>query len=152
MSGARILKGIENNYYGHACQCRAIMSDEPDRNLSQVVERVKFALSDLERNGIIAKIGIDRDAGIVKVYTEKSDALRKASAGLAEVLELAYTTAEHHPYWGMLYHATEISKILLEKWEANLSQDNTSEIGWRLEEIRMALERAGEFSSHRHND
>jgi hypothetical protein len=126
------------------------MSEEPDRNVSQVAERVKSALSDLEKDGIMTKIGIDRDAGIVKVYTEKSDALKRASAGLAEVLELAYTTAEHHPYWGMLYHATEVSKILLEKWDSDLSQDNVSEIGWRLDEIRMALSRAGDM--HRHDD
>ncbi|AIC14824.1 hypothetical protein [Nitrososphaera viennensis] len=126
------------------------MSEEPDRNVSQVAERVKSALSDLEKDGIMTKIGIDRDAGIVKVYTEKSDALKKASAGLAEILELAYTTAEHHPYWGMLYHATEISKILLDRWDSDLSQDNASEIGWRLDEIRMALERAGDM--HHHHD
>ncbi|HEX6561212.1 MAG TPA: hypothetical protein VF016_04215 [Nitrososphaera sp.] len=126
------------------------MSEEPDRNVSQVAERVKSALSDLEKDGIMTKIGIDRDAGIVKVYTEKSDALKRASAGLAEILELAYTTAEHHPYWGMLYHATEVSKILLEKWDSDLSQDNVSEIGWRLDEIRMALSRAGDM--HRHDD
>jgi hypothetical protein len=125
------------------------MSEEPDRNVSQVAERVKSALSDLEKDGIMTKIGIDRDAGIVKVYTEKSDALKRASAGLAEVLELAYTTAEHHPYWGMLYHATEVSKILLEKWDSDLSQDNVSEIGWRLDEIKMALLRAGDM--HRHD-
>lgn len=121
------------------------MSEEPDRNVSRVTERVKTALADLEKDGIMTKIGIDRDAGIVKVYTEKSDALKKASAGLAEILELAYTTAEHHPYWGMLYHATEISKILLDRWDSDLSQDNKSEIGWRLDEMRMALERAGEM-------
>ena len=118
---------------------------EPDRNVSQVAERIKSALSDLEKDGIATRMGIDRDAGIVKIYTEKSDALKKASSGLAEILELAYTTAEHHPYWGMLYHATEISKILLEKWDSDLSQDNVGEIGWRCDEIRMALERAGDM-------
>ncbi len=118
------------------------MAKEPDRNVSQVLERVKSALSDLEKVGILAKVGIDRDAGIVKIYTEKSDALRRASAGLGDVLELAYTTAEHHPYWGMLYHATEISKVLLEKWDSDLSQDNISEIQWRLDELKTALERA----------
>lgn len=118
---------------------------EPDRNVSQVAERIKSALSDLEKDGITTKMGIDRDAGIVKIYTEKSDALKKASSGLAEMLELAYTTAEHHPYWGMLYHAAEISKILLEKWEDDLSADNKSEIDWRCAEIRSALERVGDM-------
>lgn len=118
---------------------------EPDRNISQVAERIKSTLSDLEKDGITTKMGVDRDAGIVKIYTEKSDALKKASSGLAEMLELAYTTAEHHPYWGMLYHAAEISKILLEKWEDNLSTDNKGEIGWRCDEIRSALERVSDM-------
>jgi hypothetical protein len=124
------------------------MSQEPDRNISQVLERVKSALLELEQQqGIVTKIGIDRDAGTVKIYTERSSPLKKASAGLTEVLELAYTTAEHHPYWGMLYHATEISKILLEKWDFELSRDNVSEIDWRLGEIKMALERNGDLHS-----
>jgi hypothetical protein len=76
--------------------------------------------------------------------------LKKASSGLSDVLELSYTTAEHHPYWGMLYHATEISKMLLEKWDSELSKDNLSEISWRCDEIRMAQERVGDAHYHRH--
>lgn len=124
------------------------MSEE---SIERVVQAVKAALDRLhEQEGIVTKVGVDRDAGIVKVYEERSDALKKASSGLAEVLELAYTTAEHHPYWGMLYHATEISKTLLEKWDGELSQDNLSEISWRCDEIKMALERAGDMHPHTH--
>lgn len=110
-------------------------------NADRVVEKVRYVIDELASEGISAKLGVDVDAGIVKIYTEKSDSLKKASSGLAEVLELAYTTAEHHPYWGMLYHATEISKMLVEKWDSDLSADNLSEIAWRCDEIRMAQER-----------
>lgn len=120
------------------------MAESTDR----VAQKVRQAVDELAAEGVAAKVGVDGDAGIVKVYTEKSDALKKASSGLAEVLELAYTTAEHHPYWGMLYHATEISKMLLEKWDSDLSADNLSEIEWRCDEIKMAKERAG----HHHAD
>lgn len=120
------------------------MADSTDR----VVQKVRQAVYELAGEGIVAKLGVDEEAGIVKVYTEKSDALKKASSGLAEALELAYTTAEHHPYWGMLYHAIEISKILLEKWDLDLSADNLSEIAWRCDEIKMAQERVG----HHHAD
>ncbi len=120
------------------------MADSTDK----VAHKVRQAVDELASEGIAAKVGVDGEAGIVKVYTEKSDALKKASSGLTEVLELAYTTAEHHPYWGMLYHATEISKILLEKWDSDLSADNLSEIAWRCDEIKMAQERAG----HNHSD
>jgi hypothetical protein len=116
------------------------MTESTDR----VAQKVKQAVGELEGEGIAARVGVDGEAGIVRIYTEKSDALKKASSGLSEVLELAYTTAEHHPYWGMLYHATEISKMLLEKWDSDLSADNLSEIEWRCDEIKLAKERAGE--------
>jgi hypothetical protein len=123
------------------------MSESVDR----VAQAVRAALDLLqEQENIVTKIGVDREAGIVKIYGEKSDALKKASSGLSDVLELSYTTAEHHPYWGMLYHATEISKMLLEKWDSELSKDNLSEISWRCDEIRMAQERAGDAHYHRH--
>lgn len=113
----------------------------------RVAQKARQAVDELAGEGIAAKVGVNSDAGIVKIYTEKSDALKKASSGLAEVLELAYTTAEHHPYWGMLYHATEISKILLEKWDSDLSADNLSEILWRCDEIKMAQERISHHSN-----
>lgn len=119
-----------------------------EESTDRVARKVRQAVDELTSEGVAAKVGVDGDAGIVKVYTEKSDALKKASSGLTEVLELAYTTAEHHPYWGMLYHATEISKMLLEKWDSELSADNLSEIEWRCDEIKMAKERAG----HHHAD
>lgn len=117
-------------------------------SIDRVAQRVRPALDELqEQEGIATKVGVDRDAGIIKIYTERSDALKKAASGLAEMLELAYTTAEHHPYWAMLYHAAEISKMLLEKWDDDLSSDNKSEISWHCDEIRTALDRAG----HRHD-
>lgn len=115
------------------------MSESIDR----VAQTVKDALNQLQE--VPTTVSVDREAGIIKIYGQKSDALAKASSGLAEVLELAYTTAEHHPYWGMLYHATEISKMLLEKWDVDLSNDNISEISWRCDEIRMVLERASDM-------
>ena len=111
-------------------------------NIDRVAQSVRDALEQLQ--DIPTKMSVDREAGIVKIYGEKSDALAKASSGLADVLELAYTTAEHHPYWGMLYHATEISKMLLERWDSDLSADSLSEISWRCDEIKMALTRAGD--------
>lgn len=116
------------------------MSESIDR----VAQSVKASLDQLQQDGVTTRIAVDKEAGIVKIYSEKSDALAKASSGLSEVLELTYTTAEHHPYWGMLYHAAEISKMLLEKWDSDLSADNLSEVSWRCDEIKMALERAGD--------
>ena len=106
------------------------------------MERVKRVLEELEGSEKIStKVGVDREASIIKIYGEGSDYIKRASSGLAEMLELAYTTAEHHPYWAVLYHASEISKATLEKWESELTADQISEMSWRCDEIKMALDR-----------
>lgn len=111
-------------------------------SIDRVLERVRPVLEELDNNEKIStKIGVDRDAGIIRIYGEGSDYIRRAASGLEEMLELAYTTAEHHPYWAVLYHASEISKVALEKWESELSADQISEMSWRCDEIKMALER-----------
>lgn len=111
-------------------------------SIDRVLERVKPVLEELEsKEKISTKVGVDRDAGIVRIYGEGSDYIRRASSGLEEMLELAYTTAEHHPYWAVLYHASEIAKTALEKWESELSADQISEMSWRCDEIKMALDR-----------
>ena len=66
--------------------------------------------------------------------TEKIDSVIRAKTGLDDVLELAYTTAEHHPYWAILYNCAEISKSLLEKWHDDISKDDLDEIKWHLKE------------------
>ena len=111
-------------------------------SIDKVLERVKPVLEELEgREKISTKVGVDRDADIIRIYGEGSDYVRRASSGLEEMLELAYTTAEHHPYWAVLYHAAEISKATLEKWESELTADQISEMSWRCDEIKMALDR-----------
>jgi hypothetical protein len=111
-------------------------------SIDRVLERVKPVLEELEsKDKISTKVGVDKDAGIIRIYGEGSDYVRRASSGLEELLELAYTTAEHHPYWAMLYHAAEISKMTLEKWESEFSADQISEMSWRCDEIKMALGR-----------
>lgn len=111
-------------------------------SIDKVLERVKPVLEELEgREKISTKVGVDRDADIIRIYGEGSDYVRRASSGLEEMLELAYTTAEHHPYWAVLYHAAEISKATLEKWESELTADQISEMSWRCDEIKMALGR-----------
>jgi len=36
--------------------------------------------------------------------------LARARNGLNDMRELAYTTAEHHPYWNLLYNCSEIDE------------------------------------------
>ena len=111
-------------------------------SIDRVIERIKPVLEELEsRDKVSTKVGVDKDASIIRIYGEGSDYVKRASSGLEEMLELAYTTAEHHPYWAVLYHAAEISKVTLEKWESELTADQLSEMSWRCDEIKMALER-----------
>lgn len=112
-------------------------------NIDRVLDELKSILEELRKEDTAVKISVDKEAGIIRIYSESADYIKRASSGLAETLEIAYTTAEHHPYWSMLYNSTEICKTLLDKWESDLSADQLSEISWRCEEIKMALERLG---------
>lgn len=122
--------------------------------IDKILEQIKPALEGLQKsndaeatgsgddvNGISTKISVDRDAGIIRIYTEKSDYIKRASSALSELLELAYTTAEHHPYWLLLYHAAETCKMVVDKWDSDLSADQLSEMSWRCDEIRNAIDR-----------
>jgi hypothetical protein len=120
--------------------------------IDSILQIIKPALEELQKrksdhvegNEILTKLSIDRDAGVIRIYTDDSDYIKRASSGLGEVLELAYTTAEHHPYWILLYHATEICKIVLEKWESELDADQLSELSWRCDEIKMGIDKITE--------
>ncbi|MGH9933682.1 MAG: hypothetical protein ACRD3Z_01045 [Nitrososphaerales archaeon] len=115
-------------------------------SMEKVIDEIKKLADDLHSNGVTIQVKADKESGIIKIYGEGSDALTRAVAGLQDLSELAYTTAEHHPYWGIVYHAAEISRITLEKWNGELNNDELGEIEWRVEEIKGTLERL----KHRH--
>jgi hypothetical protein len=110
-------------------------------SIDRVSDAIRAVLEELEKQNIFFKVSVDRDAGIVRIYGEDSHYIKRASSGLGEVMELAYTTAEHHPYWAVLYNAAEICKTVLESWESDLTTDQMSEMSWRCDEIKMALGR-----------
>ena len=110
-------------------------------DIDKVLDAIKGVLEELQKQNIFFKISVDKDANLVRIYGEGSHHIKRASSGLGDVMELAYTTAEHHPYWSILYNAAEICKTVLEKWESELTADQKSEMSWRCEEIKMALER-----------
>ncbi len=87
-----------------------------------------------------ARVSVDEDNGVIKVYTN-ANMIKIARSGLKDVLELAYTTAEHHPYWAILYNASEILNILLEHWDDDLSKEEIEEVEWRVNELKTAIER-----------
>jgi hypothetical protein len=110
--------------------------------IDDILKRIKPILEELQQSeNISTKVSVDKDAHVIRIYGEGSDYKSNASLGLLEVLELAYATAEHHPYWLLLYHSAEICKMTIENWESELKEDYLSEMSWRCDEIKMALER-----------
>ena len=97
-----------------------------------------------EQKNTMVKLESDLDNDIIKIFGEKISSLEKAKNGLNDVTELAYTTAEHHPYWNLLYQSSEIANTVLEKWKDKLSAEEISEIEWSLKEISQALEKIKE--------
>jgi len=87
------------------------------------------------------KVQKDLDVDIVKIFGENITALARAKNGLIDVTELAYSTAEHHPYWNLLYNCSEIANIVLEKWKSELSKKDASDIEWSIKELTQSLEK-----------
>jgi hypothetical protein len=110
-------------------------------NIDKVLDATKAVVEELKKQNIFFKVSVDKDASIVRIYGEGSQHIKRASSGLGEVMEMAYTTAEHHPYWVLLYNAAGICKTVLDEWESELTADQISEMSWRCDEIKMALER-----------
>ncbi|MFB5634894.1 MAG: hypothetical protein ACE5SV_08550 [Candidatus Nitrosomaritimum aestuariumsis] len=113
-----------------------MMSDFEDffSDLKKLVEKY-------EQKNTMIKTESDMDNDIIRMFGEKITALARAKNGLNDVIELAYTTAEHHPYWNLLYQSSEIASTVLEKWKGKLSDKEISEIEWSLKEISQTIEK-----------
>jgi len=94
-----------------------------------------------ENKNIPLKIEKDLENDLVKIFGEKITSLSRAQNGLTDVTELAYTTAEHHPYWNLIYNCSEITNSVLEKWKSSLSEEDISDIEWAIKEINQTLEK-----------
>ena len=94
-----------------------------------------------EKNNTPLKVEKNLDANIIKIFGENITALARAKNGLNDVTELAYATAEHHPYWNLLYNCSEIANTVLEKWESELSKKDISDIEWSIKELKQSLEK-----------
>jgi hypothetical protein len=97
-----------------------------------------------EEKNIQVKIEEDLNSSIVKIFGERITALSRAKNGLSDVEELAFTTAEHHPYWNLLYQCSQISKTTLEKWEDELTEEELEEIQWSLDELKNTCKKLKE--------
>ena len=94
-----------------------------------------------EKQNVPLKIEKDLENDVIKIFGEKITSLARAKNGLNDVTELAYTTAEHHPYWNLVYNCSEITNSVLEKWRESLSEDDFSDIEWAIKELNQTLEK-----------
>src|SRR3970282_2918929 len=97
-----------------------------------------------EKNNVMLKVEEDLEANIIRIFGQNITSLARAKTGLEDVSELAYTTAEHHPYWGLLYHCTQIGKISLDKWNDELTNEELDEIEWSIDELKNTCKKLKE--------
>ena len=64
-----------------------------------------------------------------------NDPVSRAERALYDIQELADSTAEHHPYWVLLYNCSQISKSILEKCNDELTEEDLNEIRWMISEL-----------------
>ena len=69
------------------------------------------------------------------IMDHNDDPVSRAERALYDIQELADSTAEHHPYWALLYNCSQISKTILEKWNDDLTEEDLSEIRWMISEL-----------------
>ena len=69
------------------------------------------------------------------------DQVSRAERALYDIQELADSTAEHHPYWVLLYNCSQISKLILEKWNDELTEQDLSEIRWMVSELENSYKK-----------
>ena len=94
-----------------------------------------------EEQGMALRVDGDPDSGLINIYDQQVSSLTQAREGLNYAAELAYTTAEHHPYWGLLYNCVQTASLILEKWDKDLSDDDLLEIQWMIREITNILKK-----------
>jgi hypothetical protein len=97
-----------------------------------------------ENKKIILKVEDDLESNIIQIFGENIDSLTRAKKGIEDVSEHAYTAVEHHPYWALLYHCTQVGKISLDKWNDKISKEELDEIEWSLDELKNTCKKLRE--------
>ena len=109
-------------------------------------EELLVLVEKYEKKQVMIKVESEPDYEFIKIFGEKIDSILRAKTGLNDVSELAYTTAEHHPYWALLYNCSEISKTLLEKWNDKITSEEMNEIKWHIKEIENSCKKLEDTS------
>ena len=78
---------------------------------------------------------VSRTSASFLIMDHNDDPVSRAERALYDIQELADSTAEHHPYWVLLYNCSQISKSILEKWNDDLTEEDLNEIRWMISEL-----------------
>ena len=112
-----------------------------DATFDDFFKSLQELIKSYEKKNLMIKMQSDLESNIVHLFGEQMSSLARAQSGLDDVSELACTTAEHHPYWNALYHACQISKITLDKWNGELTKEELDEISWSIDELKNTCEK-----------
>ncbi len=115
-----------------------------EKTFSDFYKSLLKLVKSYEEKNTMLKVEENLESTIIRIYGEKTDSLSRAKNGIEDVAELAYTVAEHHPYWGLLYNCTQIAKIALDKWDDNLSKEECDEIDWSIDELKNTCKKLKE--------
>ena len=115
-----------------------------EKTFSDFYKSLLELVKSYENKNSMLKVEENLESNIIRIYGEKIDSLVRAKNGMEEVAELAYTVAEHHPYWGLLYNCAQIGKISLDKWNTELSKDELNEIEWSIDELKNTCKKLKE--------
>ena len=94
-----------------------------------------------KKYNVDVRIKQHEDSEIVQIFKDRVTPVKRAKLGSEEIMELACTTAEHHPYWDILYHCAQITETVLEEWDGKLNKDQIEEMNWLLSKIQDAVDR-----------
>ena len=110
-----------------------------DNSFQAFYDELQLLVEKFEKKQTQIKMESNLEYDSVKIFCEKMDSVTRAKLGVDDAAELAYTTAEHHPYWAVLYNCTEITKTMLEKWHDEITPEELDEIKWNLKEIQNSI-------------
>ena len=116
----------------------------PEKTFSEFYKSLLDLIKSYENQNTMLKVEEDLESSIIRIFGENFDSLTRAKYGFEDISELSYTAAEHHPYWALLYHCTQIGKLTLDKWNDELTKDELDEIEWSLKELKNTCEKLKE--------
>ena len=110
-------------------------------SFSEFYESLLQLVKTFEEKNTLLTVEEDKALNIIRIFGQNADSVSRAKNGLEDAVELAYATAEHHPYWALLYNSSLISKSVLEKWNEDMSEEDFSEIQWMVSELQNSCDK-----------